>query len=315
MSKFEDILRAFGDEIGRAKSAGANYGEIVRTRVRGGCIVTAENTPNAQQSSALWYVVLKFYPDSIDTGVLAKFQENQRLSRRAGTPSMVQSYFACWIYFLERNYEEVVDYLENFNPPQINWRFRRHAQVYRAFTAIASLILKWGVKIGSVTENDAEIQFNNWFDIIVNLLRNNEDLAISSEPWKQFILFLQKGIGTGAGHLAGSKSEYESGTGKYIGFSRLSRDGKMEYVLSPEATYSFVKLLMQNVDKKLVATPMSIFHDLYEQGISKGYANQSCGKQKRNRYLKRVMLHNHLVEMLIISAEEMENAVKTILEE
>lgn len=315
MAKFEDILRAFGDEIGRAKSAGANYGEIVRTHVRGGCIVTAENTPNAQQSSALRYVVLKFYPDSIDTDVLAKFQDNQRLCRRGGTPSIVQNYFAGWIHFLERNYEEVVSLLERFNPPPITWRFRRHSQVYKAFAAIAFLILKWGVEIGSINENDAEQQFNIWLEIIVNLLKANEDLAISSEPWQQFILFLQKGIGTGAGHLAGSKSEYESGSGKYIGFSRRARDGKMEYVLSPEATYAFVKLLMQNVDKKLIATPMSIFHDLYEHGISKGYANQSDGNKKRNRYLKRVMLHNHLVEMLIIVSEEMENAVKNLSEE
>ena len=63
----EAINRAFGDGIGRAKSTGKDYKEILTSKVRGGCIVTAEHDLNSQQSSALRYVTVKVESDSINT--------------------------------------------------------------------------------------------------------------------------------------------------------------------------------------------------------------------------------------------------------
>ena len=73
MSKFEDILRAFGEGIGRAKSAGKDFKEIIRTKVQGGCIVTAEHDLDSQQSSALRYVSVSIESESIDTDALNAF--------------------------------------------------------------------------------------------------------------------------------------------------------------------------------------------------------------------------------------------------
>ena len=110
-NKFELILRAFGDTIGRAKSAGKDFNDIVRTVVRGGCIVTAENQLGSQQSSVLRYVTIKIDHDSIDTNTLQYFQSNQKQAQLKNEASIVQLYFAAFIKHLEQNYDSIVQFL------------------------------------------------------------------------------------------------------------------------------------------------------------------------------------------------------------
>ena len=94
MSKFEDILRAFGEGIGRAKSAGKDFKEIIRTKVQGGCIVTAEHDLDFQQSSTLRYVSVPIESESIDTETLSIFQNDKTLAKLEGRPTTVQEIFA-----------------------------------------------------------------------------------------------------------------------------------------------------------------------------------------------------------------------------
>ena len=309
MAKFEDIIRAFGDEVGRAKACGSNFEEIVRTKVRGSCIVTAENQPDSQQSSALRYVTLRFEPNSIDPEILGRFQENQRHSLRLEQPSWVQNYFAGWVHFLERRYDNIVDFIEAYQPPALALRFKRHQKIYRAFLAVARLVLEWGNETGAISKEEEDRLFALWLEIITALIKQNEDMAITAEPWQQFILVLQAGIGTGGFLLAYTKEEYEGNSGKFSGYKRLGKMGDIEYVLAPESTYAYVKGQMLSSEKKLVAKPMEIYRDLCAHEIAQGYNEQANGKSTRNRYLKRVKLHGHQVEMLVMSADAMERCI------
>lgn len=312
LAKFEEILRAYGDEVGRAKSGGKNFGDLVRTKVRGGCIVTAENMLESQQSSTLRYITLRLEKDSIDSKVLAEFQENQRRAKRNKQPSLVQNYFAGWIHYLEKHYDEIVDYIERYQPTNLVFRFKRHQQIHKAFSVIAFFILRWGEEIGAISIEREKQIFGLWSEIITMLIKQNEDMAISSEPWQQFILTLQSSIGTGSFPIADTKEIYESHNGKFFGFKRCVKNEEMEYVLSPENTYTHVRTKMQEIEKQLVIKEMALYRDLCERGIAKGYVDQANGKKNRNRYLKRVMLHGHQVEMLIISVEAMEKAIEDI---
>jgi len=101
MSKFEDILRAFGEGIGRVKSAGKDFKEIIRTKVQGGCIVTAEHDLDSQQSSALRYVSVPIESESIDTDALGAFQADKTRARLEDRPTIVKEIFAGWIAYLE----------------------------------------------------------------------------------------------------------------------------------------------------------------------------------------------------------------------
>ena len=312
MTNLENIIRAFGDEVGRAKSGGAQHSDIIRSQVCGGCIVTSENVLETQQSSTLRYVTLRFEPNSIDPTVLRRFQEDQRKAKRSGQPSLVQKYFGAWIHWLERKYDEVVDFIGGYQPPELALRFKRHQQIYRAFSAIAMLVLQWGKETGAISTDDGEQQFSLWLDIIRSLMKLNEDMAIIAEPWQQFLFALQAIIGTGAVFLAYTKEEYEGNSGKFLGFKRLGAGGECEYVLVPEKTFAHVKSHMYSAGKTLIDKPMGIYRELCEHGIAKGYTGQANGRSTRNRYLKRIKLHGHLVEMLVIDADSMEQYIETM---
>ena len=102
---------------------------------------------------------------------------------------------------------------------------------------------------------------------------------------------------------------YEGNSGKFSGYKRLGKMGDIEYVLAPESTYAYVKGQMLSSEKKLVAKPMEIYRDLCAHEIAQGYNEQANGKSTRNRYLKRVKLHGHQVEMLVMSADAMERCI------
>lgn len=140
MTKFEDILRAFGEGIGRAKSAGKDFKEIIRTKVQGGCIVTAEHDLDSQQSSALRYVSVPIESESINTDALSAFQADKTRARLEGRPTIVQEIFAGWIAYLESNYTQIVNFLLTFQPPPLTLKFKRHQQIYRVLCAVAALL-------------------------------------------------------------------------------------------------------------------------------------------------------------------------------
>ena len=140
MSKFEDILRTFGEGIGRAKSAGKDFKEIIRTKVQGGCIVTAEHDLDSQQSGALRYVSVPLKSESIDTDVLSTFHDDKIRARLECKLNTVQEIFAGWISYLESNYTQIVNFLMEFQPPSFQLKFKRHQQIYRVLCAIAALI-------------------------------------------------------------------------------------------------------------------------------------------------------------------------------
>lgn len=185
-------------------------------------------------------------------------------------------------------------------------RFRRHQQIYRAFSAIARLILWWGEENGAISREEGERYFSLWVSIITLLMKENEDMAIVAAPWQQFIVALQTGIGTGGIVLAYNKEEYEDNAGKFLGYKRRGKDGECEYVFVPETAFAYVRSHIQSTGKELVDKPTAIYRDLCENGIARGYKTQANGKNTRNRYLKRIMLRKfyrvkELVELLGVS--------------
>ncbi|MBR1419557.1 MAG: hypothetical protein IJ575_00645 [Selenomonadaceae bacterium] len=314
MTKFEDILRAFGEGIGRAKSAGKDFNEIIRTKVQGGCIVTAEHDLESQQSSALRYVSIPLENDSIDTAELNIFQQDKIHAKLAGRSTIVQEIFAAWISYLEDNYERCTNLLINFQPPPLQLKFKRHQQIYRDFCATAVLILDWGHQIGIITPQQAQEKMACWFKVIADLMLRNQSESIATEPWQQFLLALQQVIATGTAIVATSKDEFERHGGKYIGFCKSDSDGE-KYVLVPDKVISIVRQQLTNSGRELVSDATSIFRDLFMKGISKGYENKDGNGGTRKRYFKRVKLQGHLVEMLILSREHMEKVIENFLRE
>ena len=314
MSKFEDILRVFGEGIGRAKSAGKDFKEIIRTKVQGGCIVTAEHDLDSQQSSALRYVSVPIESESIDADALGAFQTDKTYARLEGRPTIVQEIFAGWVAYLESNYEQIVNFLLTFQPPPLTLKFKRHQQIYRVLCAIAALINEWGLQSRSINIQQYNDNYILWHRVIVDLMLRNQTAATVAEPWQQFLVTLQQAIATSTALIAVNKDEFEQNGGKYVGFQRLDKDGA-EYVLSPDKVVATARHLLADSGRELVSDSTTIFKELLNHGISKGYENKDGNGGTRKRYLKRVKLNDHLVEMLVLSKDAMERAIEKFLEE
>ena len=315
MNKFEDILRAFGEGIGRAKSAGKDFKEIIRTKVQGGCIVTAEHDLESQQSSSLRYISVPLESDSINTNTLSVFQTDKIHARLEGRATIVQEIFAGWIEYLESNYAQIVNYLITFQPPPLKLKFKRHQQIYRVLCSVANLITDWGCQARVLTPQQAQNKFLEWHSVIVDLMLKNQMVATVAEPWQQFLITFQQAIATGTTLIAVSKEEFEQNGGRYVGFQRTDKDGDIEYILSPDKLMSTVRHQMLGSGRALVSDSTTIFRELLEHDISKGYNNKDGNGGTRKRYLKRVKLNGHLVEMLILSKDAIERTIEKFLEE
>lgn len=313
MNKFEDILRTFGESIGRAKSAGKDFKEIVRTKVQGGCIVTAEHDLESQQSSTLRYVSVLLENDPINTEILSYFQRDKVQARLENRPTIVQEIFASWISYLESNYKNIVHFLIGFQPPPLKLKFKRHQQIYRVLSAVANLICDWGIQSGNIDIEQHNNIFTNWNRVIVDLMLRNQAMATTAEPWQLFIITLQKLIATGEILIAVDKNEFEQNGKSYTGFQRSKKDD-VEYILKSDTIFSIIKNKLDK-ERELVSDSNTIFKELLKHGISRGYDNQDGNGGTRKRYLKRVKLNGHNVEMLAISRDSMERAIKEFLEE
>ena len=315
IKKFEDINRAFGDGIGRAKATGKDYKENLKSEVRGGCIVTAEHDLNSQQSSALRYISVTIDNNSIDTKVLSKFQSNQISARSQKLPNIVQKIFAGWINYLELNYDSLVQWLIQYQPPPLKLKFKRHQQIYRVLCATAHMILYWGLSVNAINEQQFQVTFNIWHNVIVDLMLKNQSAAIVAEPWQQFAITLQQIIATDSNIIAKDKESFEENGIHYVGFRRMVKDD-CEYVLVADKIMSLVRKTLFETKKEIVADSNSILKELLEHGISKGYENKDGNGGTRKRYQKRIRINGHSIEMLTISKNALERAVnKFILQE
>lgn len=313
MDKFEDLMRPFGDGIGRAKAKTGNSNSPERTVVRGGCIVISEEPLRMQQSSSLRCITLEFEPDSIEGKVLEYFQEANQEARCSGVPSCVQEYFAAWIQYLEDNYEEVVKFLKTFKPQELPLRFKRHERAYFIFAAIAKIVLQWGEESGAINHTESSKRYGLWLDIIADLMKKNEEMATTLEPWQIFIEALQSGIGTGKVALAADKREFLDNPKRFHGFKQISGDShEVEYVLAHKEVIPLLRQQIRDYGRVINISSSQLLRELFEHGISLGYRNQADGEKSRNRPLKRIWLSSSSVEMLVIPANSLEDAVNEI---
>ena len=236
MTKFEDILKAFGEGIGRAKSAGKDFKEIIRTKVQGGCIVTAEYDLDSQQSSALRYVSVPIESESIDTDALGAFRADKTHARLEGRSTILQEIFAGWLTL----------------------KFKRHHQIYKVLCAVAALINEWGLQSRVISIQQYNENFILWHRVIVDLMLRNQTAATVAELWQQLLVTLQQAIATGTALIAVNKDEFEENGGKYLGFQRFDKDGA-EYVLSPDKVISNARHLLADSGRELVSDSTTIF--------------------------------------------------------
>lgn len=144
--KFEFINRTFGDGIGRAKTI--NQGKkVVKTRIRGGCIVTSEHILNQQMSSMIRCLHLFIEKISIDENVLKEFQVDNINALRNGESSKLQRYFAAWIqrvlYIYNNKLQDIIDFEDEETIKKANLSSRRYRRILNILIILLKNILDW----------------------------------------------------------------------------------------------------------------------------------------------------------------------------
>ena len=313
LKKFEQILRPFGDGIGRAKSTGKGAKKILKTRVRGGCIVTAESDLNNQQSSMLRSVTVNIEKAKINLTKLSEFQQDQQIAKRENRPNQVQKYFAAWICYLEKNYQKIVGKIIKIDCLPIKRREQiknfplRYQKIAQIFLIVADVILNWGFQLNVIKAEEYEKIFLEWEKIIFNLLEKNVAAVRRMEDWQKFLVNFQSALATGAFSIAADRRKYEVGEGKFIGFVE-GDEPDAKFICSPVAVWAE----MQKYDKNHFENRTQIFRELFARKITEGYEITGKDGKKRKRYLKKFRLNKLNVEMLVIHKLEMEKAVEEI---
>lgn len=301
MTKFETILRCFGDNIAKAKS-NSTANKIQQFTVRGGCIITAENDLPTQQSSALRCLTVKVNNNSFNGNILKYFQDNQSLSRQNKTPSIMQLYFSAYIDFLQSNFYEIVEEIRTFEPLPLKIKFPRLFATYKAMCILGHIIVKWGVKIGVFSAEESVIRLNIWYSIIQELVIENQQMSEIAAPYKLFISHILQGMATGIFPLAINKKIYtERGSKDYFGY--IDEENNL-YVLDPNKSFKFLDDFVKNNGHTLSFTQQTLLHQLYDKNISIGYKEtykSTNGEVKeRTRYTKKIIINKISAQMLLL---------------
>jgi len=319
-NKFDRILRAFGDSIGRAKAintqTSGNFNATERTIVRSGCIVTGEHRMNSQQSDNLRTVQVEVDPHTFDRNVLREIQDDNNASRMRGGVSRVQNYFASFVRHLENNYERYMEFIANFRYVMpFQTQFSRQENNFRLLHAMAYMIIDWGMDAGAITQEEGMDMLKGWDDVLDELMKQNEMYAQCTEPYQQFLSVLRQGIGTGNIMIADDKAEYISPSclAKYVGFQRLA-GGSRQWILDPDSALISVRKIMEHNGQILSSDKTSICRALYQHGITVGYGGKSDAiGRKRKRYLKRFQLNGVSTDMMVIDCAAMNAAVGELM--
>lgn len=305
LEKVENVIRFFGDGCGRAIADASSRSNILRSEVRGGCVITGENSLNLQRSSRLRILEVEVAKNTFDTEILTGFQTDEMIAAQTRESSLLTRFFAGWIEFIERNYDTFVANARTLAVPDIKEiTDRRLKTIFRQFLIVGHAFVLWGEAVGVIDFKETDRIFSNLLGDIVPILIENQQRACGTEIWQIFLHMLKQAIANKTLSVAEDKNSYLQSR-NYYGY--LSDDGEW-LILEPERTFVLLvrSLTEQGVDVKAVR-PAEIWKSFFSHGISAGYTGHRDGNGRvRNRYLRKDTVNGHQVERLVVNVAALE---------
>lgn len=281
MEKFENLLRTYGDGVSRAKSNKRSDG-IERSEVCGGAVVTAESDLNTQQSSRLRYLTVPVDATSFDSEKLRYFQNDSILAKQQCSASLMQMYFSAFIFFLERNYDEIVREImavdSTIEPLPV--KFPRLNTIYKAMIVLARIVIRFGLMYNAMTAAESMSMLQQWEAVIQKVILANQVESTTSEPYLAFLMALSQGIACNDIALASNKESFFLGKIDYFGF-RDQENGRL--YLRGEKVFGYVQKYYAAMGEKFESNSTEIGKALLHNGIS--IADNEAG---HNRTTKKV---------------------------
>lgn len=306
IEKFENVLRCFGDGVGRSKSD-ATFNQLESISVLGGCVITAEQDLGSQQSSALRYVTTKVNRDSFDSNILLEYQKNSRIAKRDKENSWMQMYFGAWIRYLEANYLDSVAFITAFEEPLLKIKFKRAERNFQLLATVAKLVMNFGLEVGALSKDEVESTYQVWREVLIAVAMYNQETAVIAEPYQIWLQYLEQGIASGVITIAETRKKYEqSGSQQYFGYYDKER-----YMFDPDKIFIGVKTAIQLAGKTLLSDSTGIYKKLFELGLIEGYIAQRSGHGAiRNRYFKRVKMNGSMMSVLVVNISKLKQTLE-----
>lgn len=269
--KFEKILRQLGDSTGRRRSINSGKGqEAVSTRCA--VVLTAETDIDAlSKSSKLRTLAVHLDVNSVDSGMLMKFQDDELNSKALGIFSKLEQYMTQYIRFLEMNFDRFVDLLKVIkvkNKSELN--FARQITIFNMLLGQVDLVLHFWMFCGMLDRKGFERVYSHWLDILEELMTMNEKRGKEAEP---YILFLQAiSQALRSGKIATDKNSYADSyyVNHLIGYKDFPN-----MILYPDSAYNYVVDYYNRLGKVFTESPKALWDKFYSLGLLEVYEQKN----------------------------------------
>ena len=210
MRNIRSLIRAYGDKTPRAKYGGKD--NIKKYEIRGGCVFTGETRLVGQlRSSELRYIKV-FLKNKLNGEVLAIFQRN---------PWIWQYVVAEFIRYLERNYLAIIaeiqrTFIQERTPAGLE--ASRLIDTFLHLRITAKIFCNMCFECGFFTKENWNFWFNNFSQILYQVVSSQDKEAEIKEPYKEFLAEFFNLLGTGDLVIAPDVQTYVQNIKYYIGY-------------------------------------------------------------------------------------------------
>lgn len=260
--KLWSLVRAYSDSTFGAKYK--NSKENFETKVRGGCVITAEEEPTSEMESAsLRYIKVQFH--EINWNFLTDYQTN---------PEIFSVFYASVIRFIESHYSDIVSFLKR-EFPLARAEYSKRLKKNRMADTAADLYLSSRVLSAFLKENGiwTEETANDWEaeskEIFARLVEENEKSSRARKPVTRFLMALMDLQASRQCCFAPNIDEYIARTEWYQGYYTLEEGtGRKLLFLQAKATFHSVDSYLSKAEDYLNVNPKTIYSQLKSLDLS-----------------------------------------------
>ena len=219
LEKFERVLRQLGDSTGRKKTINGGT-EQVEVKTRCAVILTAESDINAlNESSRLRTIAVNINKDIFNKPAFDMYKKEMEEAQRLGRFSMLERYMTMYVQFLEHHYMQVIRRLleEREILPPVQFAFPRQNTIFIMMRSQLRIMLDFWRTYVFVPDNHYWSTYNFYVDILIKVLKENEERIRKVEPYIVFLQILKRRIMT-YGTIASDKSIFLNYPNMYKGY-------------------------------------------------------------------------------------------------
>ena len=296
--KLENFIRQYCDTTGRSKSIKGGK-EIETVNIRCGVTITAETRPTfLKSSSQLRILELRINKNTFDEKVLSEIQYKTKKADFEERPRELEIYLTGFIRFLEQHYWKLVEEFMLFRVSQEAINSERFRQVYRILLCIARTVLKFAVETQFLSIEQADDLFNQWQNIIYQLILYNDQVCAKVEPYKLFLIAISTGIAQRQILIADTREEFKEKADICFGYWESG-------FLKIDAHRSYNFALTFNKNYGFNSTDNEIWNELLNKNISEGYEQ----KNHKAKPLKLIKINDSSIKILCLNWSKVQQLI------